>query len=249
MRRLMVTFAALGVLLAVVLQSGAGEEAGDIIAKAIKAHHPKGVNEKHQAYHGKNKGTLHVAGLELEFSQEVWVQTPGKFKEVMEMTVMNNAVKATTVFNGKEGWIKVNNMDIPVKEELLDEFKDMAYMMGLAQLTGLKDPGLKLSLLGEVQVNGKPALGVKVSKEGKKDINFYFDKASSLLVKTERRARDFMTGQELTEERIVTEYQDLSGRKMAKKVQVNRDGKKLLDAEVLEARVLEKLDDDEFAKP
>ena len=33
-----------------------------------------------------------------------------------------------------------------------------------------------------------------------------------------------MTGQEVTEERIVQAYQDVGGRKMAKKVLVNRDG-------------------------
>src|SRR6266705_5656898 len=157
MRRYMVALAACGLLAALVLQSRAGsDEADAIIAKAIKAHMPKGPDEKLKAYQGKNKGTLHVAGLELEFTQNIWMQTPGKFKEVMDMTVMNNAIKVTTVYNGTEGWIKANDKDIPVKDELLDEFKEVAYMMGVAQMTGLKDKGVKLSIIGEVQVNGKP---------------------------------------------------------------------------------------------
>ena len=35
----------------------------------------------------------------------------------------------TTVFNGTEGWIKVNEMNIKVEKELLEEFKEMAYSM------------------------------------------------------------------------------------------------------------------------
>ena len=69
------------------------------------------------------------------------------------------------------------------------------------------------------------------------------------MTKTERRTKDLMTGQEVTEERIVTEYQDKHDRKVAKRVTVNRDGKKLLDVEVLEVELLESIDDGEFAQP
>jgi hypothetical protein len=244
----MIAFAACGILAALVLQSRAGgDEADAIIAKAIKAHLPKGIDDK-KAYEGKNKGTLSIQGLELEFTQNIWTHG-GKFKEVMELTVMNTPVKTITVYNGKEGWIKVNDMDIPVKDELLDEFKEMAYMMGIAQMVGLKEKGAKLSIVGEFKVNDKPAVGVKISKEGKKDIDLFFDKDSGLLVKTRRVARDFQTNQEVTEERIITAYQDVAGRKMPKKVAVMRDDKKLLEAEIVEARLLERLDDSEFAKP
>lgn len=241
--------ALLGVAFVAAVRGQANNEAQAILDKAVKAHFPKGRNDKKQAYQGKNKGTIHIQGLQLDFNQQVWVQPAGKFKEVMDMTVMNNAVKVTTVFDGKKGWIKVNDMDIKVSDEILDEFKQIGYWMSLAQLTGLDKKGMKVSLLGEQQVNGKPALGVKISKEGKRDIDFYFDKQTGLTAKTERRTKDLMTGQEVTEERIVTEYQDSNDRKMAKKVTVNRDGKKLLDVEILEMQLLESIDDSEFAQP
>lgn len=249
MRRHVTAIAAVGLWMALASPGRADDEATAILDKAAKAHAPEGKAEGLKAYRGKNKGTLHVQGLELEFTQEVALQTTGKFKEVLELNVMGQAVKTTTVFNGKEGWLKVNDMEIPVKDDLLDEFKEIAHMMVLGQLTGLKDKGLAFSLLGESQVNGKPAVGVKISKEGKKDLLFYFDKQTNLLAKTERRVKDFQTGQELTEERIVTEYQKVSGRMMPKRVTVNRDGKKLMDAEVIEAQKLEKIDDDEFVRP
>jgi hypothetical protein len=233
----MAASAALGILLGSLSSSRAGEEAQAILEKASKAHGLKGKDDdKRQAYTGKNKGKIYVSGLELDFNQQIWMQPPGKFKEQMEMNVMGQAVKVTTVFNGKEGWIKANDMDIKVENELLDEFKEMAHMMALGQFTGLKDKELKFSVIGEAQVNGKPAIGVKISKEGKKDVDFYFDKQTGLMAKTQRRAVDFQTKQEVTEERIVTSYQDIAGRKMPKTVIVNRDGQKLLEAEVIESR-------------
>lgn len=244
---------ALGWFVALTALAQTSDEAAALLEKAAKAHAPKGKDDNLKGFRGKNKGTLFVQGLELEFTQEITLQIPGKFKEVMEMTVMGQAVKTTTVFNGKEGWIKVNaggnNIDVPVKDEILDEFKEVAYMMALGQFTGLKDKGLKFSLLGEAQVNSKPAIGVKISKEGKKDLDFYFDKQTNLLAKTERRARDFQSGQELTEERIVNSYQEVAGRMLPKRVTVNRDGKKLMDVEVVEVHQTKNVDDSEFAQP
>jgi hypothetical protein len=249
MRVLLHILVAFPLLLGFVLVSRADDDVTAIIDKAVKAHGVKGGEGQNYGYRGKNKGTLHVMGLNLEFTQEIAVQTPDKFKEVMELTVMNQKITTITVFNGKEGWLKANDMDIKVEKELLAEFKEVGYMMRLSQGMFLKDKALEFSLLGEVQVNDKPAVGVKVAKKGQKDINFYFDKGTGLMAKMERRARDFLSGQETTEERIIMEYQDVKGRKLAKKVLVNRDGKKLLDAEVIEAELVDRLDDSEFAKP
>jgi hypothetical protein len=250
MRRVIQTLSASAVFFGLALCCrAADDDIGPIIDKAIKAHGFKRSGAKEFAYRGKNKGKLSVAGLELEFDQQVLVQTPGKFKETMQFTVMGMNVNVITVFNGKEGWIKVNDKEIPVKDELLDEFKDVAYSMRLSQGLFLKDKALKLSLIGEVQVNGKPAVGIKVEKKGQKDIDFFFDKSTGLLAKVQRRGRDFQSGQEVTEERIVTEYQEVKGRKIAKKVEVKRDGKEFLKAEVVESELPERIDDSEFTKP
>jgi hypothetical protein len=250
MRRLIAVLAAFGMFLGLALVSRAGgDETSAIIDKAIAAHGLKGKADKNHGYRGKNKGTLHVMGLDLEFTQEVTIQIPDKFKEVMDLSVMGQQIGVVSVFDGKQGWIKANGKEIKVENEILNEFKEAAYAMSLAQGLFLKDKGVKLSLLGEVQVKGRPTVGIKVSKEGHKELDFYFDKATGLIAKLERRARDFQAGQEVTEERIITEYQDVEGRKVAKKVEVLRDGKSFLEAEVLEVRFFDRIEDSEFARP
>jgi hypothetical protein len=69
------------------------------------------------------------------------------------------------------------------------------------------------------------------------------------MTKVEVRKKDLMSGQEVTEERFITEYQDVADRKVAKKIEVLRDGKVFIEAEVIDVQILPKLDDSEFAKP
>jgi len=177
------------------------------------------------------------------------VQMPTKFKEVVELTVNGNQVTITTVFDGKQAWIKAGDKDVKVTRELLDEFKEAAYGMSLAQGMFFKDKSLKLAALGEAQVKGKPAVGVKVSKEGKKDFNIYFDKATGLIRKVEMCKRDLMTGQEVTEDRFITEYQNAHGRKVAKRAEIQRDGKGFLELEAQEVQILESVDAGEVVPP
>jgi hypothetical protein len=63
------------------------------------------------------------------------------------------------------------------------------------------------------------------------------------------RKRDQITKEEVTEERIIKEYQDVDGRKVAKKVEVLHDGKPYLQLELTEVKILEKVDDSEFVQP
>jgi hypothetical protein len=250
MRRTIQTLAILGLLFGLLgIGRAAEDEAAAIIDKAIKAHFPKGVDTKNQGSRTKTKGTLHIMGVDLEYSQEVAMQGPDKFKETMELSVADKKVNVTSVYNGKEGWIRADDKDVEVTKEILAEFKEAVYTMSLVQGTFLKDKSLKFSVVGEVKIKDKPAVGVTVSRKGNKDVNLFFDKETGLLRKVEMRRRDLMSGEEVTEERIITEYQEVDGRKMAKKVEVLRDGKAFIEAEVLEVKLVEKLDDSEFAQP
>lgn len=248
MRKLLFVSLTAGLLFGGSEGASAADEAQAIIARAIKAHTGKARAAKLTAYQHKSKCTLELNGG-LAFTQEVTVQFPGKYKEVMQGEVNGQQYTVTTVFNGKEGWITVNGKHIKVDDKLQAHLKEASYAMNLSQLTGFKDKTLKLDLLGEIQVNDRPAVGVRVSSKGHKDISLYFDKKTGLLAKSESRVLDFGSGQEVTQEVIVSAYHEIEGRKMVKKAVVNRDGKKFMESEVTEAKLLEKFDDSEFAKP
>ncbi len=162
---------------------------------------------------------------------------------------MGNKVNVVTVFDGKDGWIRSGDKDVKVNDDILAELKDAAYIMSIMKGVFAKDKKVKYSLSGEVKVKGKAANGMILAREGKKDINLYFDKDSGLIVKIEVRKRDLMSGQEVTEERFITEYQEIGGQKVAKKFEIQRDGKVFLEGEVTDVQAFEKVDDGEFAQP
>jgi len=247
MRRVFVSACVAGLLLGFAAD-GRADEATDILDKAIKAHGGAEKLAKLKAVRTKTKGTLEVAGG-LDFTQEVVVQLPDKFKETMDLNVMGNEVKVVTLLNKEKGSIHVNGKEQPLDDKVKAELKEASHAAQVGQLLPLKKPPFTLTVLGELKVRDKPAVGLKVSAKGFRDIDVWFDKETGRIAKVERRVYDTMSGQEVTEERFVLEYQDFNGQPVAKKVSMNRDGKKFLELEVTDVKFPESIDESEFANP
>jgi hypothetical protein len=224
------------------------DEARAILDRAIKAEGGEEVLKKYQAAIIKTKGRLEILGG-LEINQEISYQLPNKFREEVTFDINGMAFRSITVFDGTKGAIEVNGKKLPDDEKILQALKDAAQSLEVYTLVPLKGTAFELTAVGEAQVNGKPAVGLRASKKGQKDITLYFDKATYLVAKVEQRTLDPMSGQEVDQERIITEYQNIDGRPVAKRVVINRDGKKFLEAELLEMKRLEKLDAGMFTLP
>jgi hypothetical protein len=222
------------------------DEAADIVDKAIKAHGGEANLTKFKAGHMTLKGALDIMGQSFEFTQDAWYMTPDKFKEQSDLDIMGQKIKVVTVVNGDKITLNANGMDVDLPDEMKKDIKDAIWLLRFGTLTGLKDKSVKLSPLGESKVNDKPAVGLKVAAEGHKDVNIYFDKATGMIAKTERRAVDFNTQQEVKEERFIQEWQDAQGIKAPKKLLIHRDGKKFLEADVTQIKYHDKLDDSVF---
>ncbi len=227
----------------------ADDDAKAIITKAIKAQGGEEAQAKYKAGQTKAKGKVEILGG-IDFTQESAFMLPDKLKETVEMEVMGQKLRVVSIINGSKVSIDANGMEVPISDAIKQTLKDAIHSLKVSRLTTLlKDKDIELSSLGEVKVNDKPALGVRVASKGHKDISLFFDKDTGLLAKVERRTVDPQTGNEITEERIITEYAKTDGVPTPKKVLINHDGAKHMELEILETKRLEKLDDSEFAKP
>ena len=247
----MVRTAALLLSVVFVPAARAADDPKDVIAKAVKAHGGEEFLTKHQAAQSKNKGKVDIPGVgDAEFTQETAYMLPDKFKDAMELKVAGQTVNVLTLVNGDKAVIEVNGTAIDIPDAAKAALKDVGHLLKVARLAPLlKEKGYELNIIGEDKVEGKEVVGVRVSMKDRKDISLYFDKKTHLLAKLVHRTADPMTGNEVEEERIITEYQKLKdGVPAAKKVILKRDGKQFLEAEVLETQYLEKLDDGEFKK-
>ena len=235
----------------VLLSSGPVHAADDeraIIEKAIKAHGGEEKLTKLKASTMKAKGKVNTAVGELEINQESMSMLPDKVKEIVETEVMGMKIRSVTIINGDSASIEVNGKDFPLKDELKEAIKQGKKQLQIARLLPLRDKKFTLEMVGEAKVNDRPAIGLRVSAKDMKDVNLYFDKKTNLLAKIEFRTVDPMNGQEVTEERIISDYQTVDGLAVPKKAIINRDGKKYLELTVEEVKYLEKIDEAEFKK-
>jgi hypothetical protein len=221
-------------------------EAKTILDKALQAHGGADRLAKYKATQSAGKGTVDIGGNSVEFTSEDYAQLPDQFKSVVKLQVNGMNITQVQSMNKGKLAITLNGMKLPLTDKLQELFKEEVYAERLATLLPLKDKEYELALAGEVKVDDKPAVGIKVSSKGHKDVNLYFDKENGLLVRMEFRSVDPMTEQEYTRETYFRAYKDANGLKNPTKVLINRDGKKYVEMELTEIKNLEKLDDSVF---
>ena len=217
-----------------------------LVERAIRAMGGEEQLKKHPAGRYKAKGKIDIMGAQRDFTQDFAFQAPDKFRSQVEMELMDMQFTIVSVFDGQKGAILLNGKKLPLPEGTLETLKEGGTLIQVGRLLPLKEKAYELSALGEAQVHGKPAVGLRAVKKGQPDVNLYFDKKTDLLVKMEYRTRDPLTAQELTEERLLSDYQTKDGVPAPRKVEINRDGKRFLEAEVTETQKLERIDDSEF---
>lgn len=90
----------------------------------------------------------------------------------------------TIVNNGEKSWFAVNDqVEKPSKENLASQ-RVSQYVDRVTDLSVLlAEKGFTLAPLADLEVEGRPARGVKVSYKDRPDVILYFDKESDLLVK------------------------------------------------------------------
>ena len=249
MRRFWLAAAAIGATLLVAPRSHAQDEAKAIIEKAIKAHGGADKLAKTKAMRSVSKGTVDVMGQTLPFKETNTMQQPSQFRSEVVLEVGGQQVTILAVGNGNDVWINVMGNTMEAPDIAKEEIKNALYAGRVGSLTPLlEDKEYKLSLLGEAKIKGKPAIGVKVSRSGQKDIDLYFDKETNLIARIVRPVLD-QAGQEVIEERSYSDYKDVEGLRRPSKVYAERGGQKHAEAEVIESKYFDKIDANEFSKP
>jgi hypothetical protein len=219
-----------------------------ILDKAIKAHGGAKKLAAIKAMQIKGKGKIYQP-MEAAFTAEISVQLPDKLKLSVDLEINNMNFAFVQVFDGKKGWQGITGMIKEFDADEVKEAKEQAHVEEVESLIVLKDKSYKLSALGEAKVGDHDAVGIQVTKKGRRDVNLFFDKKTHLLLKAEYRALD-PSKQEVTQEKLFLDYKDVGGLKSPGRMVVNNDGKKFLEIEITETNFMETpFDDSVFAKP
>jgi outer membrane lipoprotein-sorting protein len=252
MRRFVCLATALVVVAAGAARADEKADSKAVIEKAIKA---VGGEEKLAKFNSatfKMKGKWYGMGEGIDYTGEVAVQVPDKTRIKIDTGAGDMKFTFIRVVNGDKVWSKLNNDTTEVDDkDQVKEAKEELYADRVKSLLPLvKEKGFTLEALGEVKVDDKPAVGVRVTHKGHRDINLFFNKESGLLVKSEQTVKDFMAGgNEQMQETLYSEYKKFGGTSHATKMVINREGKKYIDAEISDLEAKDKIDGKEFDKP
>jgi hypothetical protein len=194
-------------------------------------------------------GTATFPGVgESEITLDDAWQMPGQYRTTMRMTVNGKELLQTIVLDRDKGWISVNGQTQDVPAESLAEMKEQKYAEDLDRLGFLNEKGIEIVSADEIKVGGRPAVGVKVTSKGHREVRLYFDKENGLLVKRHQIIVE-SPGKEEVQEVFFSDYKDYDGLKHYTRLVANRDGKKFIEGKLLDAQFLERIDPKEFARP
>jgi outer membrane lipoprotein-sorting protein len=238
---------ALCVAVGIFVDLARADEQGDlraIVKKAVDAQGGEAKLAKKPAITTKETGTFSGMGAAVPFTGTISMHLPNRMRmEIKDVFTM--------VVDGDKGWISTMGMVQDMTKEQIDEQMAVLRCDWVATLLPLvKGTDFQLAALGESTIDGKSAVGVRASRKDYRDVSLYFDKKSGLLVKCEYIVKaDELGGKEVTQEALFSQYEDVDGIKMAKKVVTRRDGQAFVESSVEDVRREEKLDDSLFARP
>jgi hypothetical protein len=241
--------------LAVWLLLGAGAarsdektEAKALLDRATKAMNDEGKLAKYRTGTLKGKLTVPDGGGDVIVTFDGTWQGLGQYRVDANLQEGGRTFQAALGINGEKAWFK--------KGEKMDEgpegvvpFLHNIFHAGRmpALLPSLTDKEYTLSLLGEVKVGNRTAVGLTVSHKDRKDVSLLFDKENGLPLKSEVRLTD-PKGKEITVEYLYADYKDFDGVKLPAEVTIKfADTEATL--EVSEVKPADKAPDGLFDKP
>lgn len=226
------------------------DEARGLIARAVKAHGGAEAIGRVHADKVRFKGTLVLQGHNTAFVAETTVQLPSKYKNVIEMNHNGDKHTIIHVVNGANVYIALDGRSIKPDPIQLAEIRNGLELERAKRLLPLlEDKSYQLAMLEAIEVNERPAVGVRITGRGRKEMRLYFDKEYNLLVRAENRIDEGKDKKEIRQHFFFGDYKDMGGFKRPTKLRAYRDGKQIMEAELLDAKPLDKVDETEFAKP
>jgi len=251
MRKLLAPAAAVAVLLGLCCRAQAQDkEVKAVVEKAIKASGGEAALAKTNMAKAKAKGTVSIGNMQLPFTMDAATNVPTQSRMEILFDLGGMKIKAVEVYDNGKGWSAQNGDVKEADKETLEESKLSLYTSRLTSLTPLlTDKALTVALLGEEKVNGKPAIGIKVSSKEQKDVKIYFDKDTGLVAKVSRPGVDPINKTAVRQDEYYSNYKAVDGAQVPMKILIELDGNRFIEAEFTEITFVRNFPEGTFAKP
>jgi hypothetical protein len=219
-----------------------------ILLRAIKAHGGDKLSRL-RIVREQSRGTVTILDMKVPFTQETLLRLPDQFRVSQSWEVRGKKVSVVQIFDGSNGWLTEAGVPRPVDAMMLANWKELAHANRVLTLRPLlaADKGFQLTALGEVDIKGKKAVGVKVSLKDRRDVRLYFDRESGLLVQRSFQPRP--GGKETVQDELYSDFKEVDGVKRPRRVTILLGGVPHADVEVVVTQFPGRVADKEFSKP
>lgn len=190
------------------------------------------------------RGTLAVVGMEQKFSEELLVALPDRYRRTI---TLESGPRFLTVVNGERGWQVAGGATRDLGKHRLREVRTDAYLLLLATLVPQRtEKRFTRKAIPDVQVQGKKAVGVRVSCKGHDDVSLYFDRDSKLLVLASSKTS--VAERAVDKNTSYSAFKDFDGVRLPTKIEETVNGSNYLRLHSVSYK-FPKVEDKSFAKP
>jgi hypothetical protein len=166
-------------------------------------------------------------------------------KTIQEITVKGKSFNVIQVLDKDKVMVNLNGQPQKAEEPIAIQIKETMRLAKIIRLVPLlTGKEFEVTDLGLIKAGELNLHGIKVKEVSKPDILLFFDRQTGFLVKTEQ-IREF-ENKKVVQEDYFSDFRDLGGFKRPVKIQSFRNGKKILDAELVEVRYFESLPSSDF---
>jgi hypothetical protein len=227
----------------------AQESARAVIERAITAHGGREKLSRVRADRVRLRGVLHVGTARVAFTNEVTVQLPRYYRSVVEVRIESRTQTIIHVLTGDEASITIDGQPQTISASHRSQLRQTLELEGAMRLVPLlTDPAYRLTHLGTFQLQARDVVGIRVQGKGQRDLKLYFDREKALLVKAEHLL-DGPGGKDVRQEVYYSDYREAGGYLRPGRMAAYRDGKKVMEAELIDAVRLENVIPGTFQHP
>jgi hypothetical protein len=226
-------------------------EAEAVVAKAMEAVDGAPLAGPYQA--SVSTYRIHSPGPALA-TQFIWTRYLTSDKQRLETRFdsVESQPADVLVTNGDKDWLSSIGSSKQTDKDLFYRARCRMHADWLASLHGLMHPEVTLTYLGESKLNGKQAVGVKVSTPRDPEVTLYFDKSTWLVTASTYTGMDLWRDDQILH--VATYYRDYRKAEnrhilVPYKLEISYEDQPALELELISAKLLEKLPDSTFDKP
>ena len=158
------------------------------------------------------KATVSQMGMDLPMDMKM--KKPNKFRMDMEM----QGQTMIQAYDGEKGWMIAPWISPEPQELAGDQLKQAIEQANLeGELYKYEEKGHSADLVGKVNLDGKEAYRIKLTAKDGSIKNYYLDADSYMITKV--KAKVEAMGQTVEVEQKITEYQEVDGIKLPKKIE------------------------------